>query len=628
MEQKKRLLFRFFAIACFLSAMAVSYAQTLPYTFVNNSEYSDDEIYVAIVGITDGHVWVDAATGDVNAMSTSDNTIAGPVYNGEQGPGGNGLYANCFRKLSEIPDKTVNIPQIAGCRIMMSFGSQLYLYFYGSTSGYAAPNLANGNDPNQGIRYELVELTYNDYGLWCNTTRVDAYQYPMGLEVWGTDFYKKVGEILPHSDIISRWKANAPTAFQACLDESDEIIQFPSKTPEFQENGTYESYFDTYIDEIWDTYTNAQLVFNSGDAGIWRGSVQNDVFTLTRDSDGQVAYIYSKPTTLEAMEGSGSLATGGQWDLVVQAQICAAINRHAIDVSMTSGETQNFGNTTGYYQSSPYNGYCKFWHDSNITYQGQTYAFCYDDVFDQSSTVHTDAPENITITIGGFYNADDNSGDSGSDSTWSTTIEAENFSSSSGVQNEDCDEGGQNVGYIDTGDWMAYADIEIPYSGTYTVKYRVASESSGGQLSLDYASGAVVLDYADIPVTGAWQTWTTVSSTVTLDAGTYDFGIYAQSGGWNINWFSITYSGLKSSKAASATLPVPDEISIFPNPATTQINLTGIDSPTLVKIFSLSGTLVKTGYSPSLDISDIDPGTYIIYINNGKVVQHTQFIKK
>ena len=113
-------------------------AQVVPYTFTNTSTYADDQIYVAIVGITAGHVWIDCKTGAVNPMNVADNTISGPIINGNTGPGGNGKYANCFTKLSEIPNKTVNIPLIAGCRILISFKSQLYLYFYGYSG---SPNL-------------------------------------------------------------------------------------------------------------------------------------------------------------------------------------------------------------------------------------------------------------------------------------------------------------------------------------------------------------------------------------------------------------------------------------------------------------------------------------------------------
>lgn len=375
-------------------------AQEVPYTFTNNSTYTDNQIYVAVVGIKDGgHVWINGKNSSVNQMNVNNNTISGPVISGNTGPGANGKYADCFTKLSDIPNKTINIPQIAGCRILISFNSQLYLYFFGfsgTSSGYASPNLANTTDPNQGIRFEMIELTYATNGLWTNTTRVDSYQYPMGLEVWGNNnFYQKVGELKSHDEILAQWKANAPSEFQICLDATKGIIKFPTKN-----SGFSTTYLDSYINSIWSKYTNAELVFNAGNAGTWKGSVSNSAFVFRRVSDGQTATISRKPTTTEAMEGSGALATGGQWDLVIQAQICAAINRHAIDLNIASGVSQDLSNPSKYYITSPYNWYCKFWHQAGISNDSKTYTFCYDDVFEQSSTINCTSPTKATITIG------------------------------------------------------------------------------------------------------------------------------------------------------------------------------------------------------------------------------------
>lgn len=130
---------------------------------------------------------------------------------------------------------------------------------------------------------------------------------------------------------------------------------------------------------------------------------------------------------------------------------------------------------------------------------------------------------------------------SSSSSAFSQLVEAESFSAMAGVQTETTTDtnGGQNVGWIDAGDWMAYAGITIPSTGNYKIEFRVASPS-GSVLSSDLNGGSIQLGSVNIPATGGWQTWTTVSQTVPLTAGTYSFGIFAQQGGWNINWFRIT----------------------------------------------------------------------------------------
>ena len=119
-------------------------------------------------------------------------------------------------------------------------------------------------------------------------------------------------------------------------------------------------------------------------------------------------------------------------------------------------------------------------------------------------------------------------------------VEAENYANMSGVQKEACREGGQNVGYIDTYDWMSYDNVELPVSGKYLVEFRVASTSNAGILRLEQNSGSTNLGEVSIPNTGDWQDWTTVSMTVDLRAGNQNFGIASPVGGYNLNWIKFT----------------------------------------------------------------------------------------
>ncbi|GAA0534002.1 beta-1,3-glucanase family protein [Chitinophaga japonensis] len=621
------------ALLLFLTLLVNSNTQAqpiVPFTLSNNSQYADANIYVAVVGIiNDNHVWIDTRTGAVHLMNVADNTVPGPVYNGDLGPGGNGRYANCFARLSEIPNKTINIPGIEGCRMLISFNSQLYLYFFGASgapSGYAAPNLANPNDPNQGIRFEMIELTNAANGLWANTTRVDGYQFPMGLEVWGNNaFYQKVGEFIPHDQVLSLWQATAPADFAGCYDAANGIIKFPSKTPAFQGNGAQAGYFNAYIDAIWSRYRNDNLVFNSGDAGTWSGRVSGDAFIFTRASDGQVGTITRKPTNTEAMEGSGVLAAGGEWDKVVQAQVCAAINRHAIDLSLPAGAVQDLSNASGYYQASPYNWYCKFWHRSDISLNGLTYAFCYDDVFNHSSTINAPSPLRATVTIGGFAGS----------TPAAIVIQAEDYEYMSGIDVEATTDagGGRNVGWIDAGDWMSY-QVTIPVSGAYRVEYRVASPNANTALRLEKDAGATQLGSVAIPNTGGWQQWSNVSHTVTLPAGTYSIGIATATGGFNLNYLTITSAASSSARLAveaPAAKPADGAITLWPNPAGEQLYLRNNNQVRTLDVYDINGRRLLHFKDPgsTLSLSSLAPGIYVIAIGskNGKQ-QRVKIVKQ
>ena len=137
------------------------------------------------------------------------------------------------------------------------------------------------------------------------------------------------------------------------------------------------------------------------------------------------------------------------------------------------------------------------------------------------------------------------------------TIQAESFEGMSGVSREiTTDEGGgENVGSIQTCDWMYYPAVTIPTTGTYRVSYCVASENGGGALQFENASGSRVYGTLSMPATGDYQTWTTISYIVTLSSGLKIFGILATGGDcglslfergkyfdcdWTMNWFTIT----------------------------------------------------------------------------------------
>lgn len=108
--------------------------------------------------------------------------------------------------------------------------------------------------------------------------------------------------------------------------------------------------------------------------------------------------------------------------------------------------------------------------------------------------------------------------------------------------------GGYNVGWIETGEWLAYNSLSIPTTGSYTIKMRVASPS-GATASVDLNAGAIQFGNFAIPATGGWQSWTTVTKTVTINAGTYNLGVFAQTGGWNFNWIEVVSNGTTTTGA-------------------------------------------------------------------------------
>ncbi|MEN0037822.1 MAG: family 16 glycosylhydrolase [Cellvibrio sp.] len=107
--------------------------------------------------------------------------------------------------------------------------------------------------------------------------------------------------------------------------------------------------------------------------------------------------------------------------------------------------------------------------------------------------------------------------------------------------------GGYNVGWIAQGEWLTYNGLNIPTTGSYTIRMRVAAPN-GATASVDLNGGAIPLGNFVIPATGGWQTWTTVSRTVNLNAGTYALGVFAQTADWNFNWIEVVANGSSNAK--------------------------------------------------------------------------------
>ncbi len=391
----------------------------LPFLFDNKSRYADDEIYIAIManaapdlGYENG-VWVDIKNGTAHPMLFSDNTLDGP-----EGSTGDWKYANCWTKLSDIPDNTISIPRITSGKMFIAFKEPLYLHLH-ENGGYAQPDHNNTTDPSRGIRFETIEVNTSGYnngsnGIWVNTSRVDFYQYPMGLEVWGQDVsgvgntYRKIGELLSHDKILSEWQSTVPEAFQDCYIEHeyerDGIIMQPSKIAAFQTGGTYANYFQSYIEEVWEAFRHKKLKSNWHDLGTWEGEVSGDVFTMRQVNGNGTGTINGIPTTIEVIEASGLIHEGSEHDKNVQKFFAASFNRGIIDPDSPDGQLQDWGDEPEFYKRPIFNEYAGFFHRPDISYDSDTYAFSYDDVYDLSSTIQATFPEKIRITIGGFAN--------------------------------------------------------------------------------------------------------------------------------------------------------------------------------------------------------------------------------
>jgi PKD repeat protein len=121
-----------------------------------------------------------------------------------------------------------------------------------------------------------------------------------------------------------------------------------------------------------------------------------------------------------------------------------------------------------------------------------------------------------------------------------------------GVQKEtttDTAGGGQNIGFIDDGDYVSYKPVSL--QDISAVRFRVASAGVGGtiELHIDSATGPLVGTTANITPTGGWQTFKDVTLALTSPpAGTHELFVVFRNRGqtaslMNVNWLEFIGKG-------------------------------------------------------------------------------------
>ncbi|CAB4538567.1 unannotated protein [freshwater metagenome] len=159
-------------------------------------------------------------------------------------------------------------------------------------------------------------------------------------------------------------------------------------------------------------------------------------------------------------------------------------------------------------------------------------------------------------------------------------IEAESFNTTAGTIKETTTDlgGGQNIGWIASGDSAMYRRVNFGSSGATGVTARVASGAAAGvsgaiEFRLDSATGPKVGEFS-IANTGGWQTWKSVPTNISGATGIHDLYVVARSGQpadfVNLNWMTFTRpSGSSPAITVPPTVPTTTTVPATTVPATT-----------------------------------------------------------
>jgi endoglucanase Acf2 len=207
-------------------------------------------------------------------------------------------------------------------------------------------------------------------------------------------------------------------------------------------------------------------------------------------------------------------------------------------------------------------------------------------------------------------------------------IESESYSTMSGIQAEATADtgGGQNIGYIDAGDWMDY-NVSVTTAGTYNVSFRVAGWNTAAQLQVK--SGTSVLATVNVPNTGGGQIWTsTVPVSLTLPAGNQTLRVALVTGGFNLNYMTFNQGAARGALASKST--AAETVYGYPNPTDQVFHLSGFTEGATVVITDAAGRQVQTATLRNgvVDVHQLSAGMYILTATDGQTTGRIKMLKK
>lgn len=395
-------------------------------TFNNQTGFPLSEVYWTIIGQNQNnqfaHITVDEnGNGSLVPMSTSDNNPDG--------------YADYSYPLSQC--SAISLPKnlyINSARIYLSIGS--YLPIQVQSGGYAPPSITNPGIDGYDTIFDFCEFAfipgpggsvYNQLNF--NTGSVDFISVPILANLSGGNLTTglTVGYSATRSAIFN--------AIAACKDPNFKglIIQDTSNTystdlrvisPADVFSGIvtdpvlqyFKTFFDAYIQALWTQYSSKALILDIS-GSIYTGQVDGaNNFNFTDNTGATVCTIpglgsgSTNPpaiTSLDVLGCRNSMAFGNATQLNIQKYIAAAINRTVMDTLPNNQMGDSWCNlATQYYTNlnAPVHYYAQILHHNSLVINGvqACYAFSYDDVCEQSSSIvgqDTDGSLALSLTL-------------------------------------------------------------------------------------------------------------------------------------------------------------------------------------------------------------------------------------
>ncbi|KAL7755388.1 hypothetical protein ACKLNR_014486 [Fusarium oxysporum f. sp. zingiberi] len=356
--------------------------------------------------------------------------ISGLDYTGNVffvGPSGKIIYPNA--KASRFPieiTQNIAIPLVSGReslsiqlpsfirsgRVYFSNGDlKFFVVDMGNGNSVVQPSVTNIRDPNAGLSWGFVELTYIHGLLYANISYVDFVGIVLGMVLVKKDGTTQITAGLEAgavtkicNDLMKQSKIDGRLWASLCIVNDDgKPIRVLSPGNQHDINPRiFENYWDDYVDDVWERFAEQDLVINTQSK---TGMVKCRIIDGKLGCDGDESR-FTKPASKDiwGCNSGPFVVSQGKSPLhgSIIPRLCAGFVRSTLLID--GGNVQPSLGQQSYYTVDPTNHYSRIVHAYEA--DGRGYAFAYDDVNpdgdeNASGVVSSDNVHELTIHVGG-----------------------------------------------------------------------------------------------------------------------------------------------------------------------------------------------------------------------------------
>uniref|UniRef100_UPI001267B6DC carbohydrate-binding protein n=1 Tax=Aquimarina pacifica TaxID=1296415 RepID=UPI001267B6DC len=192
------------------------------------------------------------------------------------------------------------------------------------------------------------------------------------------------------------------------------------------------------------------------------------------------------------------------------------------------------------------------------------------------------------------------------------------------------DGGGENVGWINNGNWLRFDDINV--SGLSNMDARIACNYVGGTIEVRTGStSGTLIGSISVSSTGGNQNWETLNTSISNASGIQDIYLVFTGGSgylFNVNWIEFNNSSQSNKDIASTEI---DDISIYPNPVVSTTNIKGAAN-SLLNIYNINGSVILSqniiSDNETINLSGLSSGVYYGKVSRQKLVSVIKLVKQ